>query len=830
MRKHGFALLLVFLLTSAVFAPVDGYKTGKYNSSSGCSCHTSSSTLTPTLSGQPVEYTPGATYTLSIGISTTHNGGGFSLEASDGTFSNPASNTQVITDGSSATHTTWTDTSWGVDWTAPSAGTGSVTLSLAVLGANGQQNKGGDAVGTSSYSIAEVPSTNTPPALSNLAVSPLSPITSDTLVASYIFNDPDGDTESGSTFSWRLNGTLVPSITGPEVSSLQTTKHQSWTVEVTPSDGTDSGQSVMSPSTTILNTLPSVSTPVVSTQTPSDSMDITYTSQISDADGDDLAAENQWILNGAAVTELNNATTLPSVATRDGDVWQVRVRADDGEGTSAWMTSEDIIVGTATNTPPVSSNVQLTGSDPFYTTDALSMSWDEFDENGDAITQRSVRWLRDGLAYTQADELVTLPSTMTTKGESWIGEVRLFDGTSWSSWASSSPVTIANTPPAIIGVNLTSPTFTVDDGFELTYQAQDDDGDTIEVVEVTWKRNGIPLEGETGRTLPPSTFVRGDEISAELKISDSVEETVLQTAVVEVLNAVPSVSIEWPSEVNSLVPLTPIVTATDGDQDDLSLVYSWFKNGFRDSSMDGMTVLSEQRMEPGQEWSLVIVANDGTVNSTPVERSITIENIVPRADIRFVSTDAWLGETVHLSADESFDADSRITQYQWAWAEGTGNGDTLSFVLERNTQVFLTVIDEHGGENTTQINIIPQDGPRVSDLEIIENGGKVTLSWNWNGDVVQYNVLRNGERIDTVNETQFIDSPPLTGTIAYAIEPVNDERTFIAGTSEGSTEVEVPIIETPQASQAAGTALGILILFASIAILAPHYLRRGEVQ
>jgi hypothetical protein len=180
---------------------------------------------------------------------------------------------------------------------------------------------------------------------------------------------------------------------------------------------------------------------------------------------------------------------------------------------------------------------------------------------------------------------------------------------------------------------------------------------------------------------------------------------VLQTAVVEVLNAVPSVSIEWPSEVNSLVPLTPIVTATDGDQDDLSLVYSWFKNGFRDSSMDGMTVLSEQRMEPGQEWSLVIVANDGTVNSTPVERSITVENIVPRADIRFVSTDAWLGETVHLSADESFDADSRITQYQWAWAEGTGNGDTLSFVLERNTQVSLTVIDEHGGENTTQINI-----------------------------------------------------------------------------------------------------------------------------
>ena len=28
MRKHGLALLLVFLMTSAIFAPVDGYKTG----------------------------------------------------------------------------------------------------------------------------------------------------------------------------------------------------------------------------------------------------------------------------------------------------------------------------------------------------------------------------------------------------------------------------------------------------------------------------------------------------------------------------------------------------------------------------------------------------------------------------------------------------------------------------------------------------------------------------------------------------------------------------------------------------------------------------------
>ena len=830
MRKHGLALLLVFLMTSAVFAPVDGYKTGKYNSASGCNCHSSSNTLTPTLSGQPAEYTPGATYTLSVGISSTHAGGGFSLEASDGTFSNPSSNTQVITDGSSATHTTWTDTSWGVDWTAPTAGTGTATLSLAVLGANGQQNKAGDAVGTASFSISETPSTNTPPSLSNLAISPTNPVTSDPLLASYIFSDAEGDAESGSTYSWSLNGTTMPSITGPEVSTSLTNKHQSWTVEVTPSDGTDAGQSITSPATTVLNSLPSVSTPLASTPSPTESMDVTYTTEISDDDGDLLTTENQWILNGAAVSELNNATTLPAIATRDGDVWQVRVRANDGEGFSSWVTSEDIVIGTGANTPPVSSNVQITGIAPYFTTDALSISWDEFDENGDTITQRSVRWSRDGLPHSPADELFTLPSNMTLKGESWIGEVRLFDGTSWSSWSASPSVTIVNTPPVITSAVLTSPSFTVDDSIELNYETSDDDGDDVSVHEVIWTRNGAPLEGQDQLTLDSSLFARGDLISAELFVSDSVNETAFQTLSVEVVNAAPMVNITWPDEVNSLVPLTPIVIANDGDQDNISLTYSWFKNGFRDGSMDGISVLSQQRMEPGQEWKLVVIANDGTTNSTPVERSIIIKNTTPRADIRFVSADTWLGETVHLSADESFDPDSQLTEFRWSWTEGFATGETLSFVLEQNTQVILTVYDEHGGENTTEINIIPQAGPQVSDLETTVNGAKVNLEWNWNGDTVQYNVWRNGERIGIVNETQFTDSPPLTGTNTYHIEPFNDERTFIAGASTSSAEIEIPFIEAPQASQTAGTALGILVLFASIGVFVPRYLKRGEAS
>ena len=49
----------------------------------------------------------------------------------------------------------------------------------------------------------------------------------------------------------------------------------------------------------------------------------------------------------------------------------------------------------------------------------------------------------------------------------------------------------------ITSAALTSPSFSVDDSLELGYEAIDDDGDTVEVQEVIWMRNGVPLEEKT---------------------------------------------------------------------------------------------------------------------------------------------------------------------------------------------------------------------------------------------------------------------------------------------------------------------------------------------
>ena len=121
-----------------------------------------------------------------------------------------------------------------------------------------------------------------------------------------------------------------------------------------------------------------------------------------------------------------------------------------------------------------------------------------------------------------------------------------------------------------------------------------------------------------------------------------------------------------------------------------------------------------------------------------------------------------------------------------------------------------------------------ENGPKVTNIDAVVNDGEVDLSWNWNGDEVPFNVWRNGNQIATVNNTEFHDEPPLSGLSVYYIQPVVDERILIAGSGSRSVPVDAPIIEAPQASQTAGTWIGILFIFVSIAVSAPQFLRRGD--
>lgn len=829
MRPQVLFVTLLLLLVSQSGA-VDARKDGKFNSaSSGCGCHSGAAgSVSPVLTGLPSAYDASTTYALSIGMSTTPASGGFNLQVSKGSLSNPSSAAQVSSNGVQATHDTWTSTSWTVDWTSPSSGSGSVQFNLAVLSGNGLQNTGGDDYATTSISLSEAVSANNAPTVSSLTLQPANPTTEDALLATYTFSDSDGDGEAGTSFAWHLNNSLMPSHATATLPSSATAKHQSWTVEVTPSDGIDAGTAVMSSPLIIANSLPLVTNVQLSDTAPDSSTELSFQYLSDDADGDPIDMHVQWKLNGQVVPELDNSTTLPAIATRSNDVWSVEVRGHDGEGFGAWTPSTNVTIASG-NTPPVVSQVSLVAPSPTNTTSDIQVQWDEVDGDGDAIVDNEIVWTVNGQIIEAANGMNPLPSTMTAKGEVWKASVRASDGIGWSTWEESDSITIANAAPVIISLQLNSSSMTAMHDLVMNLEHDDADGDTVSITSIRWFNQGQEYSTFTEASLPMSALSKGDEWTVQVIVSDGELEASSTSEKATILNAVPSVVLQWPESSTSLSELAPELLASDADGDAVEIWTNWYKNGFRDAGLENSTLVPIEKLAPGQTWTMHASVWDGEAFGEGVEHTLVIANLPPSAAFSVLSTNVWFGEEVILSAESSTDPDGNDLTYTWSWVTGSASGHTLTLVPKGVVDLTLTVSDEFGATNSTTQTLQPTVGPQVQSLMVLHDGkGRVDLSWSWNGDEAAFNILRGGQMIATVNDTSFTDNPPMSGLNEYTIQPVDQDRIYLNAMDTISLSIEPPAVETPEASATGGFGLGILLLLGSIVLLQRNLSRGGE--
>ncbi|MEK9698481.1 MAG: choice-of-anchor V domain-containing protein, partial [Candidatus Poseidoniales archaeon] len=240
MRKFAMSIFLATFLVMVLFTPLnDASSNGKPNSAVGCgSCHGSANSgVTPT-HNFPSMYTPGQTYTVTIGANGGVSGtsGGFSLEVTQGTLSNPGGFAQISQ--GSATHSGSNVRSWTVDWTAPPAGSGQVTIRLAVNTVNNNGMNSGDAWNTLTTNIQEDVPANQPPSASNVQIQPNGNVGyNQDLQLTYTYQDPDSDPESNSEIKWFVDGNHVPSMNGKTtILASDTTIGEVWSASVTPRD------------------------------------------------------------------------------------------------------------------------------------------------------------------------------------------------------------------------------------------------------------------------------------------------------------------------------------------------------------------------------------------------------------------------------------------------------------------------------------------------------------------------------------------------------------------------------------------------------------------
>ncbi|MDP6870495.1 MAG: hypothetical protein QGI21_06980 [Candidatus Poseidoniaceae archaeon] len=804
--KTALAIVLILLLASA--APLtQGKEGGKFSSSSGCSCHYAGS-ATVSISGHPASYTAGQTYTLTVSVtgSMSGSGGGFSLDVNKGSLSvgGISISVSVNSAGNSATHqiTGNNQRSWTVDWTAPATGSGTVTIGVAGMLTNSNGQNTGDAWGTASYQINEAAVANNPPSASSLQFSSTSPVTTDTLILTYTYNDPDGDSESGTKIRWYKDGALISSRNDQTtVPSSLTSKGESWNVTVTPSDGTDDGTPVDSSNIVVVNSIPFVNSAEITPTDALESDDLSLIHLSSDADNDIVAvSDTEWYVDDSKVSAFDGDTTIPSVAIRDGDVWYAKIRVNDGEVDSDWFTTQNLTIG-SDNTPPTMVSVSISGG-PFTTTDDIQATAQGNDADNDALTYE---WDWPG---TMGVSSSTLPSWYTEKGESWTVRCRAFDGVVYSDWMESSAVVIQNTAPVLSSVTIDQDTIYFESEASYTYVASDADGDILTVSE-QWTLNDDLL------TL--SLTVSDDSFA----ISNSVTDTVL------LVNSPPSASYSGSTIQDALTEINPTINTTDANGDDVTLMWSWLRNGFL-TSHTGTTIPADS-LSPGDIWTALVLPNDGIDDGPQLVVDFTITNTPPIATISSPEI-MWIGASATLSATDSTDEDGVIIRALW-YRGGTLAHQGMTYTMTSITNgelIEVKVFDDMGDHSSASFLIVGTNPPVAEQIKVNSKDGKVTLTWQ--GSAEAWDIYSSTEgHVGTTSDNLFIHEPFTTGTHEYLISPIVEGESIEGGDYSSPVEVSDNHIEMNSGpSELLGMIIGIIMILVGGAGVAYSFIPRRD--
>ena len=745
-------------------------------------------------------------------MTVTNVHGGFNLEVNQGSLLAAGPGVQVSGNGFQATHTVPTFTSWDVNWTAPSEGSGSVRLKLAVLAGNGGSTSG-DAQGTTIVNIPEGNLANAPPSITNLSILPSYPMTSNDLVADYTFTDSDQDAESGTTYAWHLNGTLMSEHVTSTLPSTATTKGDTWRVDVTPSDGESTGEAVMSANVTIVNSPPRFQNLTASNLNPSTSNSVSIEFKPVDDDGDEFSTAFRWLLDGVHVSSLDGNDVLPAVATRDGDTWVGQVQGTDNESVSGWYSTPTITVG-GQNTPPSVTSVTFLNGTSTPSDINLIVNFTATDLEGDSIQSVEHRWLRNAVWVSSAGEGNTLLASQTNRGDRWSVEVRVSDGSNWSAWFTSQEVLVTNAAPTATA-EINHLDFTVADGFSLSTTTFDNDGDNVTVGDVIWYLDNQSQTDYRGQhSLPSSALAKGEEWSAEVLFSDGELNITVNTQSVLLTNSAPLVTITTPANITALEPLIVSVNFTDADNDNLTLTTAWYRNGFLDSTLQNATTVPLERLAPGQTWRMEATVDDGETTGQMAELVRTVTNLPPLAVITLLTDEVWMGEEVRVTSSASTDPEQSNLFSTWTLNGVTITGPEAKPIVERSGTLNLTVTDEHGASTTTSITLTPSSGPQITGLSSTFDSAsaKVVLEWSWSGPNVGFQILRNGMNIGETTNTSFSDFPPTEGLHVYTVQPFSEDRTYHAGTAEGSVQTTADAAEAESSSEGGGLAIALLLL------------------
>ncbi len=444
---------------------------------------------------------------------------------------------------------------------------------------------------------------------------------------------------------------------------------------------------------------------IISPSSPKTTDDLTVAASGStDPDGGSPSYQCQWAKMPAGGSSWeawgNEGPTLDSSKTTKGEQWKARARAYDGIDYSNWVESSPV---TVVNTPPTApTSVHVSPGDPSADDDltASASGGTDPDSPPDAVSY-GYQWAKipaGGSSWGPwGDDGPTIDSSKTAKGEQWKARARAFDGTAYSNWVESSPVTIDNMPPTDpTSVDVSPDDPTTQDNLTVAASGSTNPDGGPPSYEYQWAKmppGGSSWEpwGNDGPILDSSKTAKGEQWKARARALDGAAySNWVESSAVGVGNAPPTaptsvdVSPERPTPDDDLTASASGSTDPDAPADAVSYEYQWAKMPADGSSWepwgdDGPTIESSKTVK-GQQWKARARASDGTEYSNWVESwPVTIGNSPPTDPTSVdVSPDApSADDDLTASASGSTDPDGGpITTYTYQWAKMPAGGSS----------------------------------------------------------------------------------------------------------------------------------------------------------
>lgn len=599
-----------------------------------------------------------------------------------------------------------------------------------------------------------VTAANTLPVIDSISLAPTSPKTTDSITATVVSSDDDGDTVTYS-YAWTVDGVSV-SATGASLSGSFFAKEESVAVTVTPSDDDGSGTAVTSSSVEAINTPPTLSTVSLSPTSFGESDTVTCVpGGYADDDGDTAVFKYAWKVNGASITKTGASLTGTDFSRSDSV--QCIVTPNDGDEDGVAVASA---LGTVGNSLPVLASATITPSSP-KETDVLSVTLGtSSDTDGDPITF-SYSWTIGGAVVGTGS---TLSGSAFDKNDVISVSVTPNDGTDDGTPAVSPTVTVQNTIPVISAVSLSPTSPGTDDTVTATVSASDDDGDTLTYT-YDWYVDGSKVAA-TGATLDGGVyFSKGDAIYVEVTADDGDDTSATFTsASISAVNSPPSIASVGitPTTIREATTATCTPAGfSDADGDTASYTYQWTVNGAPSATT---ATLTGSAFKKGDSLSCRVTPSDGTATgATLTATAVTVQNTAPSLASVALSTltpDESTTLTAVLGAGTDDDGDTITYTYGWYV-----NGSLVSSGTSLDGTFF-------GSGDTITLEVTPEDGTEsgttvTSATATVANTAPVVSSV-----VLSPTSPRTNDSLTATTTASDVDGDTLTYTYTWKVNGV----------------------------------------------------------